>query len=347
MERLNKFIGGRRLVILAGGILLLPALIILFIRSALYAPLTSLDEPVTFEVRQGSSLSRVSQQLVEMQIIQSSTLFTLAARTQGVASAIKAGEYLAEPGMSLNDLLNLVVSGDSIQYRVTFLEGWTMQQVLAALAETDQIEHTLENVSLAEIADLLNLEQGNPEGLIHPDTYFFTRGTTDIELLQLARRRQQQLLEDAWASRLGALPYNNPYEALVMASIIEKESGLGSERGHIAGVFIRRLEQGMRLQSDPTVIYGMGERYNGNITRADLNTTTPYNTYRIAGLPPTPIAMPGEESLRASLNPIESNYLYFVATGDGGHHFSATLEEHNAAVARYQLNQQQSPVIQQ
>ena len=339
MERLNRLKSGRRPALVAAGFLLLASAFLLLIRIVFFTPLQNLSDPVVFEVRPGSSLSGISEQLVEKGILDSGTAFSLAARWQGVASSIKAGEYRAEPGMNIRDLLALVVSGESIQYRVTFVEGWTMKQVLATMAAKEEIEQTLEDSTLADIAVALGVPQSNPEGLIHPDTYFFTRGTADMELLRMARTRQQLLLDAAWESRLGALPYDDPYQALVMASIIEKESAVGSERGHIAGVFARRLERGMRLQSDPTVIYGMGESYAGNITREDLNTSSPYNTYRISGLPPTPIALPGEESIKASLNPMESDYLYFVATGDGGHHFSATLEEHNAAVARYQLNQ--------
>ncbi len=339
MERIFRLISGRRLALLVAGCLLLAAASLLLLRSALYAPLESLSEPAVIVVSPGSSLTHVANDLVAQQVLDSSGLFTLAARWQGVANAIKAGEYQVEPEMSINDLLALLVSGESIQYRVTFVEGWTFWQALAALADMNQVEQTLANKSPEDIAAALALPYPNPEGLIHPDTYFFTRGTSDLDILRMARDRQQQLLDAAWDNRLGALPYDNAYQALIMASIIEKESAVGSERGHIAGVFVRRLEQGMRLQSDPTVIYGMGENYNGNITRADLNTNTPYNTYRNSGLTPTPIALPGEASMLAALNPIESDYLYFVATGDGGHHFSATLEEHNAAVARYQLNQ--------
>ena len=241
-----------------------------------------------------------------------------------------------QPGISAAQLLQLLIEGKTIQYRVTLVEGWTLQQVLQALAALDTLEHTLFDISPAELAHLLALTTSNPEGMVHPDTYFFTRGTSDLDILRRARQRQQQILQQLWEKRADALPYQSPYEALIMASMIEKESGLRSEKGHIAGVFLRRLANNMRLQSDPTVIYGLGADYQGNLTRRHLQTTTAYNTYRIDGLPPTPIALPGTDSIAASLHPLPSDFLYFVATGDGGHKFSATLDEHNAFVRQYQ-----------
>jgi UPF0755 protein len=347
MDRLQTIPSGHRLALIAAGMLLLAVAVLLLLRHQFYQPLDSISSPTVLEISSGSSLNSVGNRLVAMEVLDSTTFFTLSARLLGEAGSIKAGEYLIEPGISMAELLALIVSGESIQYRVTLVEGWTFSQALAAIAELEQVEHTLAATTPAELAALLGLAHDNPEGMIHPDTYFFTRGTSDLELLRRARDRQQQLLDQAWERRLGALPYQDQYEAVIMASIVEKESSIGSERGHIAGVFVRRLELGMRLQSDPTVIYGMGADYAGNISRNDLNTTTPYNTYRINGLPPTPIALPGEESITASLNPLPSDYLYFVATGDGGHYFSSTLEEHNAAVARYQLNGEDAPVTQQ
>lgn len=346
MERIQELIKGRRTIPIVAVLVLAVFVAVFLIRYHFTRPLATITEPVVLLVNPGSSLAAVGNRLEQLEVLESSRFFTLAGRAQGVADSIKTGEYLLDPGISIRDLLNLIVSGDSIQYRITFVEGWTFNQALQSMSEVDQIEHTLAETSSQDIARLLGLVHDSPEGMIHPDTYFFTRGTTDLELLQRARARQQELLASAWERRLGALPYDDPYEALIMASIVEKESGISSERGHIAGVFVRRLERGMRLQSDPTVIYGMGETYSGNIRRDDLNTTTPYNTYRINGLPPTPIALPGEESILASLNPIESDYLYFVATGDGGHYFSSTLEEHNEAVVRFQLQAEETVVNQ-
>ena len=293
--------------------------------------------PVKIEVVAGSSLSRVARELDEAGYLSSPTLFKLWARLQGVENSIQTGEYELQSGITPAQLLDKIVRGDSVQYRITLVEGWTFQQALDAIWSQENIRASLDDSSSAEIAERMNLDYENPEGLLYPDTYFYTKGTTDLELLLRANERLDSILNEAWESRLGALPYANSYEALIMASIIEKESASNSERGLIAGVFVGRLDLGMRLQSDPTTIYGMGDRYAGNISRADLLEETPYNTYRIDGMPPTPIALSGEESIVAALNPSASDYLYFVARGDGSHQFSRTLEEHNAAVREYQL----------
>jgi UPF0755 protein len=269
--------------------------------------------------------------------LSSPTLFKLWARLQGVENRIQTGEYELSAGITPAQLLDKIVRGDSVQYRITLVEGWTFQQALEALWNAENIRSSLNNSSPTEIAQRMNLDYENPEGLLYPDTYFYTKGTLDIELLLRANERLDTVLSQAWESRLGALPYANSYEALTMASIIEKESASNSERALIAGVFVARLNLGMRLQSDPTTIYGMGDRYAGNIRRADLLEQTPYNTYRIDGMPPTPIALSGKESIVAALNPSASDYLYFVARVDGSHQFSRTLEEHNAAVREHQL----------
>jgi UPF0755 protein len=293
--------------------------------------------PVQIEVMAGSSLSRVAAELSEAGYLSSPILFKLWARLQGAEKSIQTGEYELQAGITPAQLLDKIVRGESVQYRITLVEGWTFQQALDALWSTENIRSSLINSSPAEIAQQMNLEYENPEGMIYPDTYFYTKGTLDIELLLRANQRLNTLLSEAWESRLGALPYANPYEALTMASIIEKESARNSERGLIAAVFVGRLDLGMRLQSDPTTIYGMGDRYAGNIMRADLLEETPYNTYRIDGMPPTPIGLSGEASIVAALNPAASDYLYFVARGDGSHQFSRSLEAHNAAVREYQL----------
>ncbi len=293
--------------------------------------------PVKIEVIAGSSLSRVVVELGEAGYLPNPTLFKLWARLRGAENSIQTGEYELQAGITPAQLLDKIVRGESVQYRITLVEGWTFQQALDALWSAENISSNLTNSSPEEIALRMNLDTENPEGLLYPDTYFYTKGTSDIELLLRANERLNILLSEAWESRLGALPYANSYEALTMASIIEKESASNSERGLIAAVFVARLDLGMRLQSDPTTIYGMGDRYDGNIRRTDLSEETPYNTYRIDGMPPTPIALSGEASIVAALNPSASDYLYFVARGDGSHQFSRTLEEHNAAVREYQL----------
>jgi UPF0755 protein len=325
---------------------LLIAALTIFIAAALIGYRTLFSEirllsadsaPVKIEVIAGSSLSRVAMELSKAGYLSSPTLFKLWARLQGVENRIQTGEYELSAGITPAQLLDKIVRGDSVQYRITLVEGWTFQQALEALWNAENIRSSLNNSSPTEIAQRMNLDYENPEGLLYPDTYFYTKGTLDIELLLRANERLDTVLSQAWESRLGALPYANSYEALTMASIIEKESASNSERALIAGVFVARLDLGMRLQSDPTTIYGMGDRYAGNIRRADLLEQTPYNTYRIDGMPPTPIALSGKESIVAALNPSASDYLYFVARVDGSHQFSRTLEEHNAAVREHQL----------
>jgi len=230
-----------------------------------------------------------------------------------------------------------LVSGAVIQHQLTIVEGWTFRQLMVAIKEHEAIRQTLEGLSDEEIMARLGKPDLHPEGQFAPDTYRFSRSTSDLEFLRRAHRILQDWLEQEWNQRAQSLPYQSPYEALTMASIIEKETGLESEREAIAGAFVRRLERKMRLQTDPTVIYGMGDRYNGNIRRADLRRDTRYNTYTRHGLPPTPIALPGLAALKAALHPASGSALYFVAKGDGSHQFSDTLDEHLAAVRRYQL----------
>ena len=323
--------------VIAGSVLfIVVSLVLLTGFRSLYMPISSQGEASIFEVSAGSSLSRVAMELASEGVIQGPQLFKLLALWRGVDQQIKVGEYRLESGISPAELLTKMVVGDTIQYRVTLVEGWTFRQALQAIGRSEKIDARLQSATDQELAALLEIDRPSPEGQLFPDTYFYSAGTTDVEILRRAHRRLQQMLASAWESRLGALPYDNAYEALILASIIEKESALGTERGHISGVFIRRLESGMRLQSDPTVIYGLGENYTGNLSRADLAATTAYNTYRIEGLPPTPIALAGMESINASLNPLPSEYLYFVARGDGSHEFSSSLAEHNDAVNRYQ-----------
>ena len=250
---------------------------------------------------------------------------------------LHTGEYRMTPGMTVRDLFEVWRRGDVVQYSLTLVEGWNFRQVRSALTKHEKIKQTLDGLSDAEVMDKLGHAGVFPEGRFFPDTYRFVRGMTDVEFLQQAYARLEEVLAQEWADRPADLPYRDPYQALIMASLVEKETGVPQERGQIAGVFVRRMRIGMLLQTDPTVIYGMGERYNGKITRADLREPTPYNTYTNAGLPPTPIAMVGREAIHAALNPLPGSSLYFVARGDGSHVFSDTLEQHNRAVREYQL----------
>lgn len=327
----------RRVVLSVAAVLLLLGSTALFIARYLDTPIAALKAPALIEVRAGSSFARVSRELEAAGYLQHPLFFRLLARWRGVENGIKTGEYQLQADLTPRQLLETLVRGEVLQYRITLVEGWTFEQALNALWSQEKLTREIPAFDPEQIAGLLGLEQTNPEGQLFPDTYFYTAGTSDLQLLRRAHARLESVLATAWDQRLGALPLQNSYEALILASIVEKESAFGAERGHIAGVFVHRLERGMRLQSDPTVIYGLGANFNGNLTRSDLAGETPYNTYRINGLPPTPIAMAGLDAITASLHPLPSDYLYFVAKGNGEHHFSSTLEEHNAAVRRYQL----------
>lgn len=296
---------------------------------------------IIVEIRPGSSMRQVAATLAFQTGLQHPRIYTLWTRYTGMDRAVRAGEFELQPGMSPRSALAYLMEGPFVQYPVSFIEGTTVREALQTLWRSQKLTPTLKDKSDAEILAALASSRNMLEGLLFPDTYFYTSGTTDLSILQRAVTELDQVLAEEWAVRSQDLPYQSPYEALVMASIIEKESGTFSEREEIAGVFVRRLQIGMRLQSDPTVIYGMRDNYDGNIRRVDLETTTPYNTYRIDGLPPSPIALSGRDAIHASLHPMEGSYLYFVARGDGGHAFSSTLEEHNSAVRRYQLERRQ------
>lgn len=308
---------------------------------ALEAPLAVGEESYRLSIEPGTPLAGIAGRLAADGVIAEPLYLRLAARLEGVGGRIQAGEYEIRPGMDMRDLLAMLVAGRVVRYRFTIVEGWTFAQLRRALARAPALEHTLAGVDDAELMARLDRPGVHPEGRFLPDTYFYTRGTTDLELLRRANRLLEDTLAALWAERAPDLPYADPHEALVMASIVEKETGVAAERAHIAGVLVRRLQRGMRLQTDPTVIYGLGPRFDGNLRRRDLERDSPYNTYRRAGLPPTPIALPGTDALRAVLDPAPGDALYFVARGDGTHHFSRTLEEHNRAVARYQLGASQ------
>ncbi|KRA14525.1 endolytic transglycosylase MltG [Pseudomonas sp. Root569] len=250
---------------------------------------------------------------------------------------LHSGEYRMTPGLTAEGLIGLWQRGEVVQYSLTLVEGWNFRQVRMALAKHEKIVQTLPGLTDSEVMEKLGHPGVFPEGRFFPDTYRFVRGMTDVEFLKKAYNRLDDVLAQEWSKRAADVPYTDPYQALIMASLVEKETGVPQERGQIAGVFVRRMKIGMLLQTDPTVIYGLGERYNGKLTRAHLKEANPYNTYMIAGLPPTPIAMVGREAIHAALNPEPGSSLYFVARGNGSHIFSDNLDAHNAAVREFQL----------
>lgn len=298
----------------------------------------ALDEPVLFDVPLGTGFGQVARKLEAEGFLADSLWMRLHGRLNPEVIQLKAGEYEITSGMSPRQILSKMVAGDTKQWSIQFIEGWTFQDMRQALANNEHLIRKTTAWSDDDIMKAVGAEGEHPEGRFFPDTYAFTRSETDLDLLRRSFERMEQVLAEEWDSRAEELPYDSPYEALIMASIVERETGAPGERGEVAGVFVRRLQKGMRLQTDPTVIYGMGDRYVGRITRRDLQRHTPYNTYRIGGLPPTPIALPGREAIHAALNPEEGESLYFVARGDGTHKFSRTLSEHQKAVREFQLN---------
>ncbi len=297
------------------------------------------DQPFLFEIPHGMSLRTLAQELTALEVLDHPYYFLALAYLRGDAGRVKAGEYEISPGMTPVALLDKLVKNQVYQRSVTLIEGWTTAQVLAALAKDDRLVGKLEGATPQDLMAALGRAGQHPEGRFFPDTYRFTKGTSDLDILGRAAQAMDRVLAEEWRDRAPGLPLESPEQALVLASIIEKETGQASERPTIAGVFIRRLQLGMRLQTDPTVIYGLGAAFDGDLRRADLIRDTPYNTYTRHGLPPTPIALPGRAAIHAALHPAAGDSLYFVAKGDGGHCFSATLEEHNQAVRRYQLGQ--------
>lgn len=290
-----------------------------------------------FIVDSGMTFAEIAARLKAKKIIEDTLFLKLLARHSGKANKIKTGEYSLDKGLKPEGLLDVLVSGKVIQYSYTLLEGWQAGEMLLAIRRSELLKNTLPSDNPEELMMLLGHPEKNAEGLFFPDTYHFPKGTTDLDFLKRAYKRLETVLHEEWQDRAENLPYQTPYEALIMASIIEKETGLASERATIAGVFVRRLQKNMKLQTDPTVIYAMGKQFNGNIRKKDLSIDSPYNTYRYKGLPPGPIALVGREAIHAALHPEDGKSLYFVAKGDGSHYFSKTLQEHNRAVAKYQL----------
>ena len=302
-----------------------------------YTPVKLPMTPYDFTVHQGSGLKTVARQLAADGVLPEGETFWILGRMAGKGRSIQAGTYRLERPMTPLEIIDKLARGDVMFAEMRFVEGTTLSQWLAQLAAQPLVKQTLAGKTGAEIRALLGNGSEPLEGWLFPDTYRFAPGAADLDILKRAHAAMKKRVADAWEARDASVPLKTPYEALILASIVEKETGQASERPMIASVFANRMQRGMRLQTDPTVIYGMGERYDGNIRKRDLTTDSPWNTYTRDGLPPTPIAMPGAASLKAALHPAQSNYLYFVARGDGSHEFTRSLEEHNRAVAKYQL----------
>lgn len=305
------------------------------------SPLTTEGPVVEFTINPGSGVGAAAQQMRNAGVPVNPTLFNILARVTGQASRIKAGSYELKPNTSPRRLLTQLVRGEFAQEAITIVEGWTFRQMRAAIQAHPRLRHDTVKLSDEELMKKISSEYTKPEGLFFPDTYLFAKGSSELAIYKQAHQAMLNHLKAAWETRDPSLPYKTPYEALTMASIIEKETGQKSERSMIAGVFVNRLRTGMMLQTDPAVIYGMGEAFVGDIRKKDLMTDTPYNTYTRAGLPPTPIALPGIQSLSAALAPAKTQALYFVARGDGTSQFSDNLNDHNRAVNQYQRRMNQ------
>jgi len=303
----------------------------------LQTPLSVPEQGAEFAIAPGTPFRSVSRELEDRGIVSNATLLRAYARVTGRANSVQAGEYLIKPGTTPADLLRQFTSGEVLLYSFTLVEGWNQWDLLRALEADPHIDAGMSVEDWPALLAELGATVSYPEGLFLPETYHFARGTTDRALLKQAYELMQGVLAEEWQGRDPDVPVGTPYEALILASIVEKETARADERNRIAGVFARRLQKRMRLQTDPTVIYGIGPGFNGNLTRRDLQADTPYNTYTRGGLPPTPIAMPGRDAIHAALHPEPGNELYFVATGlgDGSHKFSATKAEHDTAVAEY------------
>ncbi len=299
-----------------------------------YAP--PIASPVVFSIKPGASVRAVARELRDRGVVMAAEPLVWLMRLSRKDGLIKAGNYEIDRPVAPLALLDILTAGDGTQLALTIVEGWTFDQMRAALAEEPQLAHTLERLSLPEALKRMGVAEDHPEGLYFPDTYHFAPGSSDVAVFRRAYQAMQERLNTAWQARDPDLPYATPYEALIMASIVEKETGHGRDRPQVASVFVNRLRLGMRLQTDPTVIYGMGAAFDGNLRKRDLETDSSYNTYIRPGLPPTPIALPGQAALNAALHPDKTRYLYFVAKGDGTSAFSTNLEDHNRAVSRYQ-----------
>ncbi len=295
----------------------------------------NIEQPHLVTVERGNNLNTVISTFVDDQWIKPTQFSSLVRRFHPNLTQIKVGTFEVLPGMTFEQALNAIIDGKEYQLAITFIEGSTFKEWREQFKQAEYLEHKTDTLTEAEIAQQLGIEREKLEGLFLAETYHYSVGDSDLDILKRAHRKLSVILEQSWDARQEKLPLKNSYEALILASIIEKETSVPSERERVASVFVNRLNKRMRLQTDPTVIYGMGDRYDGNIRKNDLREATPYNTYVINGLPPTPIAMPGKASILAAVNPEDSNYLYFVASGTGGHVFSKNLRDHNRAVQQY------------
>lgn len=322
-------------------LLALLLVLLLFVCGALFyvvfVPKTSATLPVQVRIEHADTIHSIAAKLTAHDLIGSPKAFSLLARATGQDRKIRSGDYQIKDHLSLWDLLKKLQTGEARSFPIRIIEGWTFRQMRQMLRNHHALKHDTEHLSDAELLRELQIDYPHPEGLFFPDTYFVSQGTSERSIYQRAHDKLQQELARAWEAKSPNLPYKNPYDLLIMASIVEKETAFEPDRSKIAQVFINRLNLGMRLQTDPTVIYGVGEAFDGNLTRKHLRTDTPYNTYTRAGLPPTPIALVGRASLDAAIFPSETKALYFVARGDGSSQFSDTLAQHNAAVKKYIL----------
>ncbi len=334
--------GGRVRLIIAVILVLIAGIALYFYRDYrrfAESPLPQLTETIAIDVPLGTPLSGVVRILDQHGITPGNPWYwRLLARQLHVAGRLHAGEYALTPGLTPTTLLQKMAAGDVLQHHFTIVEGWTFRQLRAALAQDDGLQQTLAAIDDAEIMRRLQAGGAPPEGWFLPETYSYVKGMSDFDILHRSHEAMARLLEESWATHPMGFMLESPYQVLTLASIVEKETARVEERPLIAGVFLHRLKLGMRLQTDPTVIYGLGARYDGNLHRRDLDTDTPYNTYTRDGLPPTPIALPGKAAVEAVMHPDPTDALYFVARGDGTHEFSATLDAHNRAVERYQLH---------
>jgi UPF0755 protein len=328
---------GRWLLAAAALVLLLAAGAALALWQWYERPLPTRAERVEITVPPGASARAIAEALRAQGVDVNADVFVLVARLTEATRQLRAGRYEITRGMRLADVIDRLRRGETLKEKLTIVEGWTFREMRAALAAHPQLRRESERLSDAQVLAAVGAVESHPEGLFAPDTYVFDSGSSDLDVLRQAYRAQQARLARAWAERAAELPLKSPYEALILASIVEKETGQAMERTRIAGVFINRLRIGMMLQTDPTVIYGLGDKFDGNLRKRDLVTDTPYNTYTRGGLPPTPIALPGQASIEAALKPEPTRALYFVARGDGTSQFSESLAEHNRAVNRYQL----------
>jgi UPF0755 protein len=321
---------------------LIAALILVAFAWWIAQPLHLPASPYAFDVKSGASLKSIARELASANVLPTEYALVLLARWRRADRAIKAGNYEIADGITLSQLLDKLTQGDVTQTGMTVIEGSTYAELVAALKANPDIAKSILELPAAEISARVGIPLANPEGWFFPDTYFFAAGTKDLALLVRGYRLMRSRLDEAWAKRVEDLPLKDPYDALVLASIVEKETGSAADRPLIASVFVNRLRLGMRLQSDPTVIYGLGEKFDGNLRKRDLEADSPYNTYLHEGLPPTPIALPGQASLEAVTRPPKTAYLYFVSRGDGTSEFTANLADHNRAVAKFQLGQRPS-----